>query len=82
MKPHVKMTEAERKAYLNYVFNNNLTPEETREYWDYMSDVETELGCDTSVVPIEIIRQGQEAADAHYEKVLEKRAKGNAEIRF
>lgn len=67
------MSEAERKAYLHYVFNNELTHEEMREYWEYIGDAEDRLGCDTSVVPLEVMRQGKEAADAYYEKFLEKR---------
>jgi hypothetical protein len=73
MKPHLNMSDAERKAYLHYVFNNELTPEEIREYCEYLGDTEDESGCNASVVPLEVIRQGREATDAYYEKFLEER---------
>ena len=81
MKPQKNMTPTQEKTYLDYVFSHDLSPEEKQAYLDWVDDAEAEFGCEASVVPIEIIRQGQEAADAYYEKILEKRAKENAEIR-
>lgn len=50
------MTDSERKIYLEYVFNNDLTVEETDAYLEYLEQSETEYGCDASSIPIEILR--------------------------
>lgn len=53
MKPKPGMTKSESKTYLDYVFNNELTPEESKAYWEWVSDAEEKYGCDVSSIPLE-----------------------------
>lgn len=73
MKPHPDMTREEEKAYIKYVFSNDLTSEERQAYRDWVSEAEEKYGCDASVVPIEDIRAGR--GNEVYEKILSERAK-------
>ena len=53
MKPHPDMTREEKKKYVQYVFNNDLTSEERQTYRDWVSDAEDEFGCCASSIPLE-----------------------------
>ncbi len=53
MKPHPNMTDTERKAYIEYVLSHDLTPEESADYHEYLSDSEDRYGCLSSSIPLE-----------------------------
>lgn len=72
------MTPTEEKAYLDYVFSHDLSPDEKLAYREWIIQAEEDHGCDFSVVPIEVLRQGQEASDAYHERIMEERRARNA----
>lgn len=78
MKPHRHMTNDEIKAYMEYRAKNKLTPEEKAAYREWVIQAEEDDGCDFSVIPREVLWQGQEASDAYYERFLEERRERNA----
>lgn len=78
MKPKENMSPQERKEYIEYVLNNDLTHEENEAYIEYLEKAELEFGCDASIVPIEVLREGK--GDEFYKNIKAERSKGKGHV--
>lgn len=65
------MTQEERRKYVEYIFNNDITSEERQTYRDWVSDAEDEFGCCASSIPIEGLEEKSD--DEIWEMMLQKR---------